>query len=246
MFRSCSVALRLRTHFDLLSIPLASVVASGARVDTAQLQKKLHALQRRFHPDALVGKGDAERAHCEIIAGKVNTAYKIVKDDFTRHRYIAYCVALFSSEVSRDKAREILAANDRANPDVDHAEPLDAIHHVLDEGDEIKLGEPLSTAFLEEMLDMHEEIEDGDLAPERRAEMLALVQRLAAESKAECERHLTEHGEEFFSRRIASYSANQDAPPLSPAAKKAQSAYVQALMRWTYAANLQRKLEDLE
>ena len=61
--------LTIRTHFDVFDLPLHS---NSAKLDTQSLQKRLHQLQRQFHPDALVGKSQEEVERWETIAAQVN------------------------------------------------------------------------------------------------------------------------------------------------------------------------------
>lgn len=253
--RNCG-RLRLRTHFDVLSVPIAALVSPDSRshIDPYLLQKRLHALQRRFHPDSLSGKSQAERDRCEIIAGRVNSAYRVVRDDFMRHRYIAYCIALFNQPDTSANAAQphhpLLIANDLANKET-AGDLLDSITAVLDEGDEIKLGEQLDAAFLESMMDLHEEIEEAaeekdGLPTERRKELQEIVTNLARDMQKVCEHHLHAHGVDFFVRPIENFKPNVAAAELSEQAKRSRTEYVKAVMRWTYAANLQQKLKELE
>jgi hypothetical protein len=232
--------LRLRTHFDVLDVPLAA-----SAVDGAQLQKTLHALQRRFHPDSLANKSHEEVARCEAIASEVNAAYRVLRDDYDRCRYVAYCVALFGSP----EGRAVLSA-------------ADAKGAVLTDSAEVKLGEQVDAAFLERMMAIHEEIDDalddaedgdgdsklGGLGEKRWAELLATVDAVADESRAACTRCLDEHGHEFWAARVIGFSCDMvdGGPSIGAAAQDAQREFTRALQRWTYARNLQQKLRDLK
>lgn len=241
----------IRTHFDIFDLSLKE---NSATINTAALQKKLHQLQRQFHPDTLVGKSKEEIERCEAVAAQVNDSYKILKDDFSRHRYIAYCIALLkkgtevSSSISDDannnttnsKERELLATFDRNN-------------QVITESDDIKLGEQVPVQFLEEMLDLHEEIEDSSsdepLAAERKKEMLEIVDDIAEKSREMCEKLLGDFGEEFWVKQVAAFNnknSENEGCVISQEASSARKQYIQFVLRWTYARNLQQKIRDLE
>ena len=237
LFRPTLPLLAIRTHFDIFNLPLKD---NSASLNTHALQKQLHQLQRQFHPDALVGKSKEEVERCETIAAQVNSAYKILKDDYSRHRYIAYCLALLkkatTSNSSSSKEGEILSSFDKDDA-------------IVTENDDIKLGEQVPVEFLEEMLDLHEEIEDDgeDLSDERKKEMLEVVDKVAKESNEECVKLLNAFGEEFWVKQVEEYKAKSSCSfeSLGDEALSAQRRYIQSLMRWTYARNLQQKIRDL-
>lgn len=69
-------------YFTLFDLPRSYAVSES------ELHKRYIALQRRTHPDKLVGKSPAERAEAIQLSMRVNDAYETLKSPLTRAEYL--------------------------------------------------------------------------------------------------------------------------------------------------------------
>jgi hypothetical protein len=249
LFSFTPILLRVRTHFDVFSLDVAT---DSHSLDLHTLQKKLHSLQRTLHPDALVGKSQEEITRCEALSSEVNQAYKILKDDYSRYRYIAYCLALLR--------KGVIINNNNSSKEHEILQHFDKNNQVIVENDDIKLGEQVDVNFLDQMLELHEELEDvhtnnNTLDLERKKEMLEIVDQIAEESKRTCVELLrSDLGKQFWANQIKEFQDTSTLKQQQPqfnnenenVAELARRKYLQAVLKWTYARNLQIKIRDLE
>ncbi len=70
-------------YFTILGVPKTFI-----EKDAAQLERRFHDLQRRFHPDRASVKGDAALSEALEQSSRINQAYRTLRDPLERTKYL--------------------------------------------------------------------------------------------------------------------------------------------------------------
>jgi molecular chaperone HscB len=81
--------------FSILGVP-----KTFQEKDAAQLERRFHDLQRRFHPDHASVKGQAAMLEALDESSKINQAYRTLRDPIARMRYL---LSLYGYSVEQSK-----------------------------------------------------------------------------------------------------------------------------------------------
>jgi molecular chaperone HscB len=81
--------------FTILGVP-----KTFREKDAAQLERRFHDLQRRFHPDHASTKGDAAVTEALDQSSKINQAYRTLRDSNSRMKYL---LSLYGYSVEQSK-----------------------------------------------------------------------------------------------------------------------------------------------
>jgi molecular chaperone HscB len=71
-----------KNYFELFGLPVAF------EVDLADLASRYRELQRRFHPDRFASSPETDRRLSLQVTAQINAAYRTLRDDVARGRYL--------------------------------------------------------------------------------------------------------------------------------------------------------------
>lgn len=85
----------MNDFFTILGVP-----KTFREKDAAQLERRFHDLQRRFHPDHASTKGDTAVTEALDQSSKINQAYRTLRDSNSRMKYL---LSLYGYSVEQSK-----------------------------------------------------------------------------------------------------------------------------------------------
>lgn len=77
-----------RDYFSLFQLP------AQQSLDIADLTRRFHLLQKRFHPDNAQSGSAAEQRLAAQLSAEINTAYQVLKDPIRRAGYLLECAGV--------------------------------------------------------------------------------------------------------------------------------------------------------
>ncbi|AEH39955.1 chaperone protein HscB [Buchnera aphidicola (Cinara tujafilina)] len=69
-------------YFTLFQIP------KQFQINLVVLEKNFYLLQKKYHPDVYKKKNPSDSNNCNFFSAKINKAYNILKDKFSRAKYL--------------------------------------------------------------------------------------------------------------------------------------------------------------
>lgn len=84
-----------RDYFALFQLP------HQQSLDSADLTRRFHALQKRFHPDNAQAGTAAEQRLAAQLSAEINTAYQVLKDPVRRAGYLLECAGVDLTALER-------------------------------------------------------------------------------------------------------------------------------------------------
>jgi hypothetical protein len=226
--RSTPVLLAPKTYFELLHVPFSATVTPAA------LQKNYHDLQAKVHPDLQTQNGPMASSSSQQptsgTSASVNAskAYKILKSDYNRCRYISQ-----------------LVRHARAG------QPLEKSGPVV--GDCVEMGAEDSNVkmpkeFLMDLMELNETIFTADRESDegKKAWEAAKEEVLARcdEQWQQCQRLWQAAGGDMTAV-VAAAQEGRDVKAV-PGPSKEELAFHDALHRWTYFNNLRGHIHELD